>query len=53
MKKRYAIILSSAIIVVIAVSAFATIKIHSASSKPFYVGVTYGGDPVTEAQQPC
>ena len=57
MKKRLAIVLSLAIITVIVVSTFATIEIYApfstavASKKPFYVGVTYGGDNVTEAEQ--
>ncbi|MGA2386573.1 MAG: hypothetical protein ABSG33_08570 [Candidatus Bathyarchaeia archaeon] len=56
MKKRLAIVLAVAIIVVIVVSAFAAIEISDfsapvASKKPFYVGVTYGGDNVTEAEQ--
>ena len=57
MKKRLAIFLALAIIVVIVVSAFAAIEIYKpspapvASKKPFYVGVTYCGDNVTEAEQ--
>ena len=57
MKKRLAIFLALAIIVVIVVSAFAATEIYKpspapvASKKPFYVGVTYCGDNVTEAEQ--
>ncbi|MGD0202730.1 MAG: hypothetical protein ABSC20_02340 [Candidatus Bathyarchaeia archaeon] len=57
MKKRLAIFLALAIIVVIVVSAFAAMEIYGsfsapvASKKPFYVGVTYCGDNVTEAEQ--
>ncbi len=57
MKKRLAIFLASAIIVVIVVSAIAVVEIYKpssapvASKKPFYVGVTYCGDDVTEAEQ--
>ena len=57
MKKRLAIFLASAIIVVIVVSAFAAIEIYGsfsapvASKKPFYVGVTYCGNSITEAEQ--
>ena len=57
MKKRLVIVLSLVIITVIAVSTFATIEIYTpfstavASKKPFYVGVTYCGDNVTEAEQ--
>jgi hypothetical protein len=50
MKKRLAITISLVIIVIIVVSAFTAIVIYSAS-KPFYVGVTYGGDSVDEAKQ--
>jgi hypothetical protein len=57
MKKPWATVLSLVIILVIIVSAFATLDIyHStaapvASKKPFYVGVTYCGDSITEAEQ--
>jgi hypothetical protein len=55
MKKRLAVVLAAAIIGVIAVSTFATIEIYprfaDASKKPFYVGVTYCGDSVSEAEQ--
>jgi hypothetical protein len=55
-KKKLAIILSLAIIAIIAVSTLATIEIYKpttavASKKPFYIGVTYGGDSVDEAKQ--
>jgi hypothetical protein len=56
-KKRLVIVLSLVIITVIAVSTFATIEIYTpfstavASKKPFYVGVNYCGDNVTEAEQ--
>ena len=43
--------LSLGLILVIAVSAFAAIVAFTASTEPFYVGVTYGGDSITEAQQ--
>lgn len=49
MKKRLAITISLVIIVIIVVSAFTAIVIYSAS-KPFYVGVTYGGDSIEEAK---
>ena len=56
MKKELAVILSLAIIAIIAVSAFATIEIFKpstvvASKKPFYVGVTYCGNSTNEAEQ--
>ena len=57
MRKRLAIVLSLAIITVIVVSAFAAIEIyvlssaHVAAKKPFYVGVTYCGNSITEAEQ--
>ena len=56
-KKRLAIVLSLVIITVITVSTFAAIAIYIpfsttvASKKPFYVGVTYCGDNITEAEQ--
>ena len=57
MKKGLAIVLSLGLIVVIVVSTFVAIESYDhssgpvASKKPFYVGVTYGGDNVTEAEQ--
>ena len=57
MKKRLAIVLSLVIITVIAVSTFATIEIYTpssttvASKKPFYVGVTYCGNSIDDAEQ--
>ncbi len=57
MKKRWATVLSLVIILVIVVSAFATLEIYGsstapvASKKPFYVGVTYCGNSTTEANQ--
>ena len=56
MKKRLATILSLVIIIVVVVSAFVVIDSFRlagpvASKKPFYVGVTYCGDNVTEAEQ--
>ncbi len=58
MKKQLAIVLSLVIITVIAVSSFAAIKDYQPSStyvavdkKPFYVGVTFGGDSVADAEQ--
>ena len=57
-KKQLAIVLSLVIITLIAVSTFAAIEDYLPSSthvvaakKPFYVGVTYCGDSVTEAEQ--
>ncbi len=56
MKKRLIIVLSLVIITIIAVSTFATIEIYTpfsttvASKKPFYVGVTYCGNTVAEAE---
>jgi hypothetical protein len=56
MKKQLAIILSLVIIAVFIVSAFAALEIYKpsptvASKKPFYVGVTYCGNSITEAEQ--
>jgi hypothetical protein len=55
MKKSLVFIFATVIIVVVAVSAFAAIETYhfddGAGKKPFYVGVTYGGDSTTEAQQ--
>ena len=60
MKKSLAIVLSLGVILVIVVSAFAAIQSYqltSASSsqvankKPFYAGVTFGGDSVADAEQ--
>ncbi len=57
MKKRLAIVLSIVIISVIAVSSFAAIEDylpycnHVKAKKPFYVGVNYYGDSVTDAEQ--
>jgi hypothetical protein len=56
MKKRLAIVLSLVIIAVFIVSAFAALEIYKpspavASKKPFYVGVTYCGNSITEAEQ--
>ncbi len=60
MKKQLAIVLSLIVIVVIVVSAFAVIQSYQltpdsssqvASKKPFYVGVTYCGDSITQAEQ--
>jgi hypothetical protein len=53
-KKRLAIVLATIIIVIVSISAFAAVEFFSpaaAAKKPFYVGVTYGGDSATEAQQ--
>jgi hypothetical protein len=58
-KKRLAIVLSLVIITVIAVSSFAAMEdyyylpssIHAVAKKPFYVGVTFCGDSVTDAEQ--
>ena len=56
MKKHLAVALSLVIIAVIVISAFAATENYKpstpvASKKPFYVGVTYCGDNVTEAEQ--
>ena len=55
MRKRLTCALAAAIIAVIAVSTFAAIEIYApfsaASKKPFYVGVTYCGGSITEAEQ--
>ena len=56
MRKRLAIALASLIIVVVAVSAVAAVELELnhpsvAAKKPFYVGVTYCGGNVTEAEQ--
>jgi len=57
MKKRLVFALATIIIVVVAISAFAATENYFsspgevASKKPFYVGITYGGDSATEAQQ--
>jgi hypothetical protein len=53
-KKRLAVVLAAVIIAVVSVSAFASLEIFHpavATKKPFYVGVTYGGDSTIEAQQ--
>jgi hypothetical protein len=52
-KKRLIIVLSFVIMAVIAVSTFAAVEnsVQVAAKKPFYVGVTYCGDSVTEAEQ--
>jgi hypothetical protein len=58
-KKRLAIVLSLVIITVIAVSSFAAMEdyyylpssTHAVAKKPFYVGVTFCGDSVTDAEQ--
>lgn len=56
MNRRLAICLSITLIVVIVVSTYAAIKSSwfaapVAAKKPFYVGVTYCGNNVTEAEQ--
>lgn len=57
MKKRFAMVLSAVLIAVIVLSTFAVLQSvnyfssQTASKKPFYVGVTYGGDNVTQAEQ--
>jgi len=57
MKKRMTLLLTAIIIIVIVTSAFVTIETskpslsQAASKKPFYVGVTYSGNSVTEAEQ--
>ncbi len=55
LKKRSAIILSLVVIIVV-VSAFVAVESFKpaaqvANKKPFYVGVTYGGNSTTEAEQ--
>lgn len=49
MKKRWAIVLTMTVIVVIVVSVFAATVI-SKERGPFYLGVTYGGDSIEEAK---
>ncbi len=55
MKKSLVVALAAVIIVVVAVSTFAVTENYflfpAASEKPFYVGVTYCGSSVAEAQQ--
>ena len=55
MKKRLAMALAAIIIVVVAVSTFAVTENYflspTTSEKPFYVGVTYCGNSVAEAEQ--
>jgi len=51
MKKYLAAAISLAIIVSIIVSAIAVTQFRTPSSRQFYVGVTYGGESVIEAQQ--
>ena len=55
MRKRLVFALAVAMIASIVFSAFAAIEIYKpfsdASKKPFYVGVTYCGDSVAEAEQ--
>ena len=57
MKRSLAIVLSLVIIAVFIVSAFAALEIYKpstavvAAKKPFYVGVTFGGDSIADAEQ--
>ncbi len=55
MRKSLVFASAAAIIVIVAVSAFAATEtckpFSAAAKKPFYVGVTYCGDSVTEAEQ--
>ena len=53
MKKRLIIALALAVAAIVLLSAFAAIEnsVQVAAKKPFYVGVTYCGDSVTEAEQ--
>lgn len=52
MKKRLIITLALTVIALVLVSAFAAIENSTiATKKPFYVGVTYCGGSVTEAEQ--
>jgi hypothetical protein len=55
MRRRLAVVLSLAIIVVVIIAAFATVEVYNefsaSNKKPFYVGVTYGGSSVMEAEQ--
>lgn len=57
MKKRLATVLSIVIIAVFIVSAFAALEIYKPSTavtvakKPFYVGVTFCGDSIADAEQ--
>jgi hypothetical protein len=56
MKRRLALILSTLIIIIIIVSAFAAVQIFNGSTgivaakKPFYVGVTFGGNTTADAK---
>jgi hypothetical protein len=49
MKKRLAIAVSAVTITVIVVSLFVAVLLYS-GDRPFYVGVTYGGDSIDEAK---
>lgn len=51
MKKYLTATISLVIIVTIIVSAFAVTQFCTPSSRQFFVGVTYGGESVVEAQQ--
>ena len=53
MKKRMIIALALAVAVVILLSAFVALEnsVQVAAKKPFYIGVTYCGSSVTEAEQ--
>ena len=54
MKKRLILVLSLAVIAVVILSSFATMedyRLHVAANKPFYVGVTFGGDSIADAKQ--
>ena len=44
-------VLSLVLVIVIVVSVFAAIQLFPASAEPLYIGITYCGDLVTEAQQ--
>jgi hypothetical protein len=57
MKKRLIVALTLMVIAVIALSSFAAIEdhppasTHAAAKKPFYVGVTFCGDSIADAEQ--
>ncbi len=57
MKKSLAIVLSLGLIAAIVVSTFVAVQSYKpssgqvASKKPFYVGVTFGGDSIADAEQ--
>ena len=48
---KRAIILSAALILIVLIGLVAVIAVINYTSKPFYVGVTFGGDTAAEAKQ--